>query len=288
MRTDRILPFSLTATVALCFSFWSLGLHAAEPIGYVSPYSIEYAAPREELLAPNGVPPRDDWHLESRVPYEDWYSRRVRKEFGPWGPDPRHYPSIANFNALPVLWKRERVLAVAQSNIGLPYQHHHIPAWDPPADWPWKEVAYGRNSKGLDCSNFSSWVYNYGLGIKLDTGIREQAEAVDIAGPGGEKSIHIRTLTNDNGYDDLVRKLKAGDLLYIKNKKGEVGHVIMWLGQHGKSPDGAPLVIDCTGLDHKDSNRNGIPIGVQIRPFLPNEWYYNSFSHAHRILHEES
>lgn len=185
------------------------------------------------------------------------------------------------------MWKRQRVLAVAVKHIGLPYQHHHIPAWDPPASWPWKPVAYGKNSPGVDCSDFTSWVYNYGLGIKLNTGIGEQADAVDIAGPGGDGTLHVQTLMNDNGYDDLTRKLKTGDLLYIKNDQGKVGHVIMWVGVHGKSPDGAPLVIDCTGPTHKDCNGNSIPIGVQIRPFLQNEWYYKSFSHAHRILHDE-
>jgi cell wall-associated NlpC family hydrolase len=177
-------------------------------------------------------------------------------------------------------------MAVAQKYTGLPYQHHHIPDWDPPRDWPWKKVAYGHNSKGVDCSDFTSWVYNYGLGIKLHTSIGEQADAEDIEGPGGNGTIHVRTLRDDNGFEDLARKLKTGDLLYIKNDQGKVGHVIMWVGEMGKSPDGSPLVIDCTGPEHKDCNGNSIPIGVQLRPFTPSSWYYKSFSHAHRILHE--
>lgn len=254
---------------------------------YVSPYSIHYSIAPEELLAPNNEPPRNDWHLEAKVPYEEWYSNRVRKECGAWGPHPRHYPRISGQESRSATWKRHRVLAVAATYIGLPYQHHHIPDWDPPPSWPWKPVAYGRNSKGVDCSDFTSWVYNYGLGIKLNTGIKEQAESEDLKGPGEDGTTSATTIRDDNGYADLCKKLKTGDLLYIRNRKGEVGHVIMWVGEHGRSPDGTPLVIDCTGPDHKDSNGNTIPIGVQLRPFRPNEWYYKSFSHAHRIIHGE-
>jgi cell wall-associated NlpC family hydrolase len=253
---------------------------------YVSPYSIELSAPMDELLSADQAPPRNDWHLEAKVPYEKWYSREVRKDFGAWGPSARQFPRLEREGGLG--WKRQRLLAVAYKYVGLPYQHHHIPDWDPPADWPWKEVAFGRNSKGVDCSDFTSWIYNYGLGIKLDTGIQKQAETEQIAGPGGDGGINVHTLRDDNGYDDLVRKLKAGDLLYIKNDKGNVAHVIMWLGEHGHSPDGTPLVIDSTGTGHKDSNGTDIPIGIHLRPFTKDSWYYKSFSHAHRILHEEA
>ncbi len=145
-------------------------------------------------------------------------------------------------------------------------------------------MAFGHNSPGVDCSDFTSWIYNYGLGIKLKTGIRQQAETVSIPGPGGQGLIQVQTIINDKGYDDLVKKLKTGDLLYIKNNQGNISHVIMWVGEYGRSPDGAPLIIDCTGSDHKDSNGNQIPIGVHLRPFLPHQWYYDSFDHAHRIL----
>lgn len=283
MKSNRItLSFLVLATGA------APGLPSSAQQDYVSPYKVELTAPMSEFLAADRSPPRDDWRLEAKVPYENWYSREVRKEYGAWGPGPRHYPPIPNQKDAPLNWKRQRVLAVACKYIGLPYQHHHIPDWDPPESWPWKPVAYGRNSKGVDCSDFTSWVYNYGLGIKLDTGIRQQADIEQIAGPGGDGSITVRTLRDDNGYEDLVRKLKTGDLLYIKNKKGVVGHVIMWVGEHGRSPDGVPLIIDCTGLGHKDSNGNDIPIGVHLRPFGRDSWYYQSFSHAHRILHEDS
>ncbi len=98
---------------------------------------------------------------------------------------------------------------VGQRLIGLTYQHHHIPDWNPPADWPWKEVAYGRNSKGIDCSDFTSWTYNYGLGIKLPTNIKTQAEAQDVPGPGDVGRLPVQVISNDKGYENLVSKLKT-------------------------------------------------------------------------------
>ena len=212
-------------------------------------------------------------------------ARGIQRKFGAWGPEPRHYPAIDNFDTLSPTFKRERLLAVAMQLVGLPYQHHHIPDWDRPENW--KPVAYGRNSKGIDCSDFTSWLYNYGLGIKLRTGIQTQANMTSVPGPGDDGFIEARTISA-NSYGELVKKLKTGDLLYITNKAGNVSHVIMWVGECGRAPDSVPLVIDCTGLGHKDSNGVEIPIGVHLRPFLEDGWYYKSFSHAHRIIRENN
>src|SRR5262249_2994401 len=140
-------------------------------------------------------------------PYREWYSTHIRKKYGAWGPAARRFPPIDGFENIPASWKRQRVLAVAVSYIGLPYQHHHIPDWDPPPDWPWKHVAYGRNSKGMDCSDFTGWIYNYGLGIHLSTGIGQQAAHTDLRGPGGEGFLQAKTIVNDHGYKDLISKL---------------------------------------------------------------------------------
>jgi hypothetical protein len=272
---SNLLLAALTASVLSCSGQ-----------GYQSPYTVVFSVPPQELYAIDQQEPRNDPRMESSIPFQDWYSKRVRKEFGAWGPDPRHYPPIQGFENIPASWKRQRVLAVGYRMIGLPYQHHHVPDWDPPTDWPWKQVAYGRNSKGMDCSDFTAWMYNYGLGLHLSTGVVKQANTTDLRGPGDEGAIQAKVIRDENGYDDLVSKLKTGDLLYIKNDKGDIGHVIMWVGEHGRSPDGSPLVIDCTGPDHKDCYGNTIPIGVQLRPFLRDSWYYKSFSHAHRIIGE--
>jgi cell wall-associated NlpC family hydrolase len=254
---------------------------------YQSPYQMVFSYPIDELLAPDQYPPRNNRHLESTTPHGQWYSRRIKSKYGAWGPEPRHYPALANNERIPADWKRQRVLAVGYKMIGLPYQHHHIPDWDPPPSWPWKKVAYGRNSKGVDCSDFTSWMYNYGLGIKFSSAIKKQAQTTQISGPGGQGTVEVRVIRDNGDYDELVHKLKAGDLLYICNNKGILAHVIMWVGEYGRSPDGAPLIIDSTGTGHKDSNGVDIPIGIHLRPFLKDSWYYKSFAHAHRIIREK-
>lgn len=274
--------------LALGFGLVALPECLAEVGSYRSPYSVEFSYPLAELHGPDAVPPRDDPHKESSTPHERWYSREIRQKYGAWGPEPRHYPAIDHLHELPPAWKRQRVLAVATSFIGLPYQHHHIPDWNPPPDWPWKQVAYGRNSKGVDCSDFTSWCYNYGLGIKLNTSVTKQAAHDDVPGAGGNGTIRVRVIHDDEGYDALVTKLKTADLLYIMpDGSDKISHVIMWVGVHGRSPDGTPLIIDCTGSGHKDANGNDIPIGVNLRPFTRDSWYYKRFAHAHRIIHEE-
>lgn len=281
-------PRFMVLLIAFCCATTStLSFERPEYKGeYKSPYKVVLTIPMSELMAPNNSPPRNNPKEESATPFDDWYSQRTLRKFGAWGPQSRRYPEIDGFASRSPEWKRQRVLAVAAEMIGLPYQHHHIPDWDPPAHWPWKEVAYGRNSKGMDCSDFTSWIYNYGLGIKPNTGIGQQAEATGVEGHGENgASIRIQKIYDDKGFDSLCSKLRTGDLLYIKHKDDDkVSHVIMWVGNHGESPDGAPLVIDCTGADHTDSNGNQIPIGVHLRPFKRDTWYYKSFSHANRII----
>lgn len=285
MKGKRIFLLLMISMACATVEAYSYG-HPDFKSDYKSPYKVELSIPLEELLAANKSMPRADAKLESEVPYEKWYSRKTLKEFGAWGPQSRHFPVIEGFDKLSNEWKRQRLVATACGLIGLPYQHHHIPDWDPPPNWPWKKVAYGRNSKGMDCSDFSSWVYNYGLGIKPNTGVGQQAEAEEVR-VGEEGKIPIQKIRNENGYEGLVSKLVAGDLLYIKHAKDEkVSHVIMWVGKYGHSPDGTPLVIDCTGPEAKDCNGNQIPIGVQLRPFKRDGWYFKRFSHANRIIAE--
>jgi cell wall-associated NlpC family hydrolase len=178
---------------------------------------------------------------------------------------------------------QDRVILTASRFIGYPYQHHHIPDWDPPADWPWHKVAHGRNSKGIDCSNFTSFCYNYGLGIKLDTGIRQQAKRREIRGPGGKGILNVQTI-GPAPYKTLVSTLLPADLLYIRNNQGRIAHVIIWLGEVGVSPDRVPLILDSTGGNREDSSGNKIPIGVHMRPFSATSWYARDFAHAHRII----
>ena len=150
-----------------------------------------------------------------------------------WGPRPARYPAPQIPSACdPVKWQQQRVVAVAEKYIGLPYKHHHIPEFD------------GGNGAGLDCSNFTSWVYNYGLGIKINSDISKQA---DTAG---------RMLAPDE-------PLQPGDLLFIRTiDDSRISHVVIYID--------SGHIID----DHAS--------GVKIREFKG--WYKNHFAYARRII----
>lgn len=150
-----------------------------------------------------------------------------------WGPRPARYPAPQIPSGCdPVKWQQQRVVAVAEKYIGLPYKHHHIPGFD------------NGNGTGLDCSNFTSWVYNYGLGIKINSDITKQA---DTAG---------RMLAPDE-------PLQPGDLLFIRTiDDSRISHVVIYID--------SGHIID----DHAS--------GVKIREFKG--WYKNHFAYARRII----
>jgi cell wall-associated NlpC family hydrolase len=178
---------------------------------------------------------------QSPMPVSDWYRASLQ---GTWGPHAAPFPPVSvPSGADAVAWKRARVLAVAKHYLGLPYRHHHIPGWAPP--WPGREGA--AESAGLDCSNFTSWVYNYGLGVKFDSAIDAQANGPTAPG---------RLLAPGEAFE-------PGDLLFIEDlARTKATHVVIFID--------AGHIIDDHGA------------GVQIRPFAG--WYRKSFSHARRII----
>lgn len=150
-----------------------------------------------------------------------------------WGPKPASYPvPVIPAGCDAAQWQRERVVAVAMKYIGLPYRHHHVPGFD------------GGDGPGLDCSNFTSWVYNYGLGVRLDSDIGRQAQTAG------------RRLAADE-------PLQAGDLLFIKTLDDRrVSHVAIYLDAHH--------LID----DHNS--------GVAMREF--SGWYASHLAYARRVI----
>jgi len=256
---------------------------ARQESAYRSPYRLRFRNPLVELEAGFAEAPWNSAQFESAVPAREWYSPRVLHKFGAWGPPARQYPAPPALERRDPIWMQDRVIQTASRWINYPYQHHHIPDWDPPAQWPWHRVATGRNSRGIDCSNLSSFCFNYALGIKLDTAIHAQAERREVRGPGGRGILAIG-IVEPASYDELISRLQPADLLYIRNEKGRLVHVILWLGQVGVSPDRTPLILDSTSSGHRDSNGVRIPGGVQIRPFSRSSLYARDFSRAHRII----
>jgi cell wall-associated NlpC family hydrolase len=173
----------------------------------------------------------------------EWYQRDWR---GGWGPRAATYPGVdAPAGCSAVEWKRARVVAIARQYLGLPYRHHHIPSWSPPADLAGSTQA----GPGLDSSNFTAWVYNFGLGLRFTSDVQQQAEGP--LAPG-------RMLGSDE-------PLAPGDLLYIlRGNRSDVSHVMIYVDEH--------TVIDSRGTYG----------GVTEHPLAG--WYSTHYSHARRVL----
>lgn len=258
----------------------------AQEAPYRSPYRVEFHWPLGELIGDLERTERGDPRLAADIPFDRWYSRATREREGAWGPVPRRYPAAPEVERWPVERQRERAVAVALRFVGLGYQHHHLPYWEPPADWPWKPTCAGRNGPGVDCSNFTGFVYNQGFGLHLNTEILHQSEQRVVPGPGPRRETAIERIELPADYDERVRTLKTGDLLYVRSDAGQVSHVVLWIGPIGESPDGSPLILDSHGAGVSDADGRTIPCGIQLRPFRKTSWYNRSASHAHRLLRQ--
>jgi len=255
----------------------------SKTVPYESPYRIQYTIPVEELIEDLIQGPRGEVKRLSSIPFDDWYTSKVKTRWGAWGPPFAHMPPPNGIESRSADFKRERVIAAGMRYVGISYQHHHLPDWDPPDDWPWKEVGRGENCKGIDCSNFTAFIYNQALGLKPTSAIREQAEQFEIPFSDG-KILRAEKIERPKSYDAFSKELKTGDLLFVQNASKSISHVVLWIGSIGHSPDNVPLILDSTGEGRKDSNGQSIPDGVQLRPFTKSSWYYKSSAHAMRLI----
>ena len=106
-----------------------------------------------------------------------------------------------------------------------------------------------------------------------------------MAGEGRTTAQHIEL---PKSYEETIKTLRTGDLLYIKGSaKGHVTHVVLWVGSIGQSKGDVPLIIDSHGQGVKDDKDEHIPAGIHLRPFREKSWYYHSVSHALRVFRDE-
>ena len=222
------------------------------------------------------------------VSFSNWYSSSTRSNYGSWGPRCKGMSvPTSDILAWPLDLRRQRLFAFAQRYLGFAYEHHHLPEWDPPADWPWDPVCTDTQGMGVDCSNFTGWVYNWCYGIQMDTDIDVQAVETTIPLTGGG-SVAVQRINKptSGGYSALVAALQPGDLCYVSSSSSasNISHVFIWLGTAGAGPSAQPLILDATSTLIDDFYGQTIPCGVHIRPFTASSWYYTRFSHAHRIL----
>lgn len=261
-------------------------LHAqdADRQSYKSPYSVKFSFPEQELVGDLIQGPRGDWKDQADVPHAQWYDPSKQGRWGYWGPAARHYDPPAGFSSKSADWLRERVIATGLRFVSYSYQHHHVPDWEPPADWPRDAEQKTPVGKGLDCSNFTAFVYNMALGIKPTGAIGDQAALTTMPGPGKGRSIPVKRIELPVDHAEYEKTLMTGDLLYVKSSRGHVSHVVIWVGKIGQAPEGVPLILDSTGTGLKDSHGVSIPDGVYLRPFRPTTWYFRQASHALRII----
>ena len=143
-----------------------------ERLAYRSPYAVKFTVPLQDLVGDLEKGERGDFPAERRRCRSPiGHGQGVREKYGPWGPPVRHFPAPQGFGRAVAGLATGSLIAVALRFLqGHGYQHHHLPDWDPPRDWPWwKETRAGHNGKGVDCSNFQQFpAYNLGLGLKPD------------------------------------------------------------------------------------------------------------------------
>jgi len=254
---------------------------------YKSPYRVEFSFKEEELIGDLLKGPRSDWKDSATVSFRDWYNPANQARWGYRGPGAKHFNPPSGLASKSSQWSRERVIATGMRFIGYSYQHHHVPDWDPPADWPRDAEQKTQPGKGLDCSNFTAFVYNLALGIKPTGDVKMQAAMTESPGPGSNRTLPVKRVELPKSFDEFEGTLLTGDLLYVKNTSGNLSHVVLWVGKIGKSPDATPLILDSTGGGNYDVNRNEIPDGIHLRAFTPRSWYFKQASHVLRIIPED-
>ncbi len=196
---------------------------------------------------------------QTATPVSQWNALSL----GFWGPEASAYPPVAVPSGCdPTYWRQQRILAVIDKlvSMDLNYCHHHIPAWSAPPVF--QRDAYCSPAKrtpphwqGLDCSNFTSWVYNYGLGgTRLTGAIRPQSGQLVSPQPQWPNAVSSANSATagalvtdgDGAYISAGSKnteanlpnLLPGDMLYImgdyplgSSTPTTVTHVVLWTGR---------------------------------------------------------
>jgi cell wall-associated NlpC family hydrolase len=266
----------------------SLQAQVPDRASYKSPYSIKLSFDVKDLVGDLYQGKRADPKQQSSADYKDWYDAANQRRWTYWGPPSRHYPAPAGLNEKKAQWKRERVIAAGMTMVGKGYQHHHIPDWDPPAEWPSEPNKKRPVAKGLDCSNFVAFAYNLALGFKLPSAVGTLGAMTEAPGPGEGKTTPVQRIELPTDYAAVPKLLRTGDILCMKNKDGDITHAVLWVGDMGKSPKDEPLVLDSTGDSGIDANGTQIPDGIYLRAFRTTGFYFKQASHAIRVIPDDA
>ena len=262
--------------------------------------------------------------------------KSIKAENQHFGPNASIYPKVEAKiveGCDPIKWQQQRILSLVHHIITKKYNycHHHAPTWTPEAKHlkvPLEVCPPAVNGKkssgdpqlaegtcstgrmmhnepvwnGIDCSTYSSYLYNYGFGAFLVTNIQKQG--CDAKGPGRILNLKV----------DDVHKFQVADLIYLFRGDGAekpyvISHVIVWTGIEMTFVGDGPYsyntikknVPECQ-WDKQDAyiqaqRKAKKPVyiisdshwnGPGLRPFAG--WYINNFAHVRRIIgmHEET
>lgn len=233
-------------------------------------------------------------------------------------------------------WQQQRILAAANTLLTAPngtaYQHLHLPTFDPAqvtsgTGFPWNAVstgtalqsswqlangnipgttpnpyaaAYGKPAPGIDCTDFSAYVYSLALGVQMHSGTPNQVQFTGTSGNPAPGATAFATVldttgtpitpqffygpnfgtdvlnTGSSALAPLIDQFQPGDLLYMGDATYGIRHVVMWLGQMGtdsagntfplviSSHDNTPAIFDTLALD-----ATGFPSDGNIAGHLP-------------------
>ena len=142
------------------------------------------------------------------------------------------------------------------------------------------------NGPGIDCSNLASFVYNVGFGVQFLTNVQQQSAQQNIPINGTGMLYPVQSIPLPTDYHERVKTLRTGDLLYVRNHEGVIGHVAIWVGSIGRTPDHVPLVLDSHDQDVVDATGAVIPHGVRLRPFTLHSWYNKDADHVLRVIQD--
>lgn len=246
-----------------------------------------------------------------------------------WGPRLNWYPQVSaaqvpnSCNPTAWAWARMQAAILQTISYDLNYCHHHAPFWTTPSQYRvWCDRSEpdtdqekcscskaGSNKanawRGVDCSSYTTYLFNYAFGYYPTSAIGSQACAATAPG---------RLLGSISSPSNLSL-LAPGDLLFITpSRKGRapplrVSHVIMWTGwtvdfsKGSTSPlANATLVANLSASQRASTvacidaaAAAGQPVyvitdshhaGPALRPFCG--WYQSSFSHARRVVNPDA
>lgn len=202
-----------------------------------------------------------------------------------YGPNPTIYPAVtipADCNR--TTWMQNRVLAVANALVQQQnnYCHHYIPAWNSTGLTFGSQTSYcfdnilpgGNNvQNGVDCSNFTAFVYNVAFGgIRFTGGVAQQGGSpfpanvssnVWAPGTATPRPANWESYYQPGGANYQQYPFQPGDLIYVNGTPAEAAagqpatHVVMWTGMKAADGSGRYLTVESFGTNNGGTSGAG-------------------------------